>query len=152
MTVDADKVQWNKWHAVVLWQIDASSLIAASVMAAPCALAISKLSYPETEESPFKSEKNIKVDTGWVNLALRLFFSSVRRSNFSHFLKTPQRWREHSGGSQQWSFCFNRPCCEHRSKFNSLSRHPRFHKSSVELARRHGGVSISHISGMIQLW
>lgn len=39
-------------------------------MAAPCALAISKLSYPETEESPFKSEKNVKVSAGWVYLAL----------------------------------------------------------------------------------
>uniref|UniRef100_A0A3Q3WJF7 Uncharacterized protein n=1 Tax=Mola mola TaxID=94237 RepID=A0A3Q3WJF7_MOLML len=42
-------------------QIDASSLISASVMAAPCALAFSKLSFPETEESPFKTDKNIKV-------------------------------------------------------------------------------------------
>lgn len=47
-------------------QIDASSLISASVMAAPCAMAISKLSYPETEDSPFKSEKNVKVDCGCV--------------------------------------------------------------------------------------
>ncbi|XP_067357399.1 sodium/nucleoside cotransporter 1 isoform X1 [Channa argus] len=50
--------------AFISFGIDASSLISASVMAAPCALAISKLSYPETEESPFKSEKNIKVDCG----------------------------------------------------------------------------------------
>uniref|UniRef100_A0A671XM92 Sodium/nucleoside cotransporter n=1 Tax=Sparus aurata TaxID=8175 RepID=A0A671XM92_SPAAU len=42
--------------AFISFGIDASSLISASVMAAPCALAISKLSYPETEESPFKSE------------------------------------------------------------------------------------------------
>uniref|UniRef100_A0A7N8XCF5 Sodium/nucleoside cotransporter n=1 Tax=Mastacembelus armatus TaxID=205130 RepID=A0A7N8XCF5_9TELE len=47
--------------AFISFGIDASSLISASVMAAPCVLAISKLSYPETEESPFKSEKNIKV-------------------------------------------------------------------------------------------
>lgn len=47
-------------------QIDASSLISASVMAAPCALAISKLSYPETEESHFTSGKNIKVACGSV--------------------------------------------------------------------------------------
>ncbi|XP_021120527.1 sodium/nucleoside cotransporter 1 isoform X6 [Heterocephalus glaber] len=38
-------------------QIDASSLIAASVMAAPCALALSKLVYPEAEESKFRSEE-----------------------------------------------------------------------------------------------
>uniref|UniRef100_A0A669F9L8 Sodium/nucleoside cotransporter n=1 Tax=Oreochromis niloticus TaxID=8128 RepID=A0A669F9L8_ORENI len=46
--------------AFISFGIDASSLISASVMAAPCALAISKLSYPETEESCFKSKQNIK--------------------------------------------------------------------------------------------
>lgn len=50
--------------AFISFGIDASSLISASVMAAPCALAISKLSYPETEESVFKSDKTIKVDCG----------------------------------------------------------------------------------------
>uniref|UniRef100_A0AAQ4PM98 Sodium/nucleoside cotransporter n=1 Tax=Gasterosteus aculeatus aculeatus TaxID=481459 RepID=A0AAQ4PM98_GASAC len=50
--------------AFISFGIDASSLISASVMAAPCALAISKLSYPETEESPFKDENNIKVAAG----------------------------------------------------------------------------------------
>ncbi|XP_044048015.1 sodium/nucleoside cotransporter 1 [Siniperca chuatsi] len=50
--------------AFISFGIDASSLLSASVMAAPCALAISKLSYPETEESPFKSEKNIKIACG----------------------------------------------------------------------------------------
>ncbi|XP_035520486.1 sodium/nucleoside cotransporter 1 [Morone saxatilis] len=50
--------------AFISFGIDPSSLISASVMAAPCALAISKLSYPETEESPFKSEKNVKVSCG----------------------------------------------------------------------------------------
>ncbi|KAI3371316.1 hypothetical protein L3Q82_023937, partial [Scortum barcoo] len=50
--------------AFISFGIDAASLISASVMAAPCALAISKLSYPETEESPHKSEKNVKVSCG----------------------------------------------------------------------------------------
>ncbi|KAL7870599.1 hypothetical protein SRHO_G00080960 [Serrasalmus rhombeus] len=50
--------------AFISFGIDASSLIAASVMAAPCALAMAKLSYPETEESKFKSEAEIKVDGG----------------------------------------------------------------------------------------
>ncbi|KAK5902269.1 hypothetical protein CesoFtcFv8_007541 [Champsocephalus esox] len=50
--------------AFILFGIDASSLLSASVMAAPCALAISKLSYPETEESALKSEKSIKVSSG----------------------------------------------------------------------------------------
>lgn len=39
-------------------------------MAAPCALAISKLSYPETEESPFKEEKNVQISAGCVNQAI----------------------------------------------------------------------------------
>uniref|UniRef100_A0A667Z3Q9 Sodium/nucleoside cotransporter n=1 Tax=Myripristis murdjan TaxID=586833 RepID=A0A667Z3Q9_9TELE len=50
--------------AFISFGIDASSLLSASVMAAPCALAIAKLSYPETEESQFKSKKNIKVACG----------------------------------------------------------------------------------------
>lgn len=50
--------------AFIVFGIDAASLISASVMAAPCALALSKLSYPETEESPSKSKKSIKVDCG----------------------------------------------------------------------------------------
>uniref|UniRef100_A0AAZ3RKP5 Sodium/nucleoside cotransporter n=1 Tax=Oncorhynchus tshawytscha TaxID=74940 RepID=A0AAZ3RKP5_ONCTS len=50
--------------AFISFGIDASSMISASVMAAPCALAISKLSYPETEESKFTSEENIKVACG----------------------------------------------------------------------------------------
>lgn len=50
--------------AFISFGIDASSLISASVMAAPCALAISKLSYPETEKSKFAAGKNIKVASG----------------------------------------------------------------------------------------
>ncbi|KAK1888430.1 Sodium/nucleoside cotransporter 1 [Dissostichus eleginoides] len=50
--------------AFISFGIDASSLLSASVMAAPCALAISKLSYPETEESLLKSETSIKVFSG----------------------------------------------------------------------------------------
>ncbi|XP_069322677.1 sodium/nucleoside cotransporter 1-like [Eulemur rufifrons] len=44
--------------------IDAASLIAASVMAAPCALALSKLVYPEVEESKVKSEEGVKLTYG----------------------------------------------------------------------------------------
>ncbi|MGH0168392.1 UNVERIFIED_CONTAM: hypothetical protein FKN15_054650 [Acipenser sinensis] len=50
--------------AYISFGIDASSLIAASVMAAPCALALSKLSYPETEETKFKNKDEIKIDSG----------------------------------------------------------------------------------------
>lgn len=57
---------FNIFFITYIVQIDASSLISASVMAAPCALAISKLSYPETEESHFTSDKNIKVACGSV--------------------------------------------------------------------------------------
>ncbi|XP_040824406.1 sodium/nucleoside cotransporter 1 [Ochotona curzoniae] len=50
--------------AYISFGIDASSLIAASVMAAPCALALSKLVYPEVEESKFKREEGVKLSTG----------------------------------------------------------------------------------------
>nr|XP_023697752.1 sodium/nucleoside cotransporter 1-like isoform X2 [Paramormyrops kingsleyae] len=50
--------------AYISFGIDASSLISASVMAAPCALALAKLSYPETQESSFKTMEKIKVDAG----------------------------------------------------------------------------------------
>uniref|UniRef100_A0A3P8TIT2 Sodium/nucleoside cotransporter n=1 Tax=Amphiprion percula TaxID=161767 RepID=A0A3P8TIT2_AMPPE len=49
--------------AFISFGIDASALISASVMAAPCTLAISKLSYPETEKSKF-SKTSVKVAAG----------------------------------------------------------------------------------------
>nr|XP_045001414.1 sodium/nucleoside cotransporter 1 isoform X2 [Jaculus jaculus] len=45
-------------------QIDAASLIAASVMAAPCALALSKLVYPEVEESKFRNKEGVQLTYG----------------------------------------------------------------------------------------
>ncbi|KAM9311827.1 sodium/nucleoside cotransporter 1 [Gastrophryne carolinensis] len=50
--------------AFISFGIDPSSLIAASVMAAPCALALSKLVYPEVEESKFKNEEGVKIEKG----------------------------------------------------------------------------------------
>ncbi|NXU78915.1 S28A2 protein, partial [Oreotrochilus melanogaster] len=50
--------------AYISFGIDAASLIAASVMAAPCALAMSKLVYPEVEESKFKGKGNIRLSGG----------------------------------------------------------------------------------------
>ncbi|KAL2093012.1 hypothetical protein ACEWY4_010324 [Coilia grayii] len=50
--------------AFINFGINASALISASVMAAPCALAAAKLSYPEKEESKFKNSKHVKVDGG----------------------------------------------------------------------------------------
>ncbi|KAG8440180.1 hypothetical protein GDO86_006108, partial [Hymenochirus boettgeri] len=50
--------------AYISFGIDASSLIAASVMAAPCALALSKLVYPEVEESKFKSYDGVIIEKG----------------------------------------------------------------------------------------
>lgn len=44
-------------------------------MAAPCALAMSKLSYPETEESSFKSDETINVSCGCVNVAVSPLYS-----------------------------------------------------------------------------
>ncbi|XP_053575275.1 sodium/nucleoside cotransporter 1-like [Bombina bombina] len=48
--------------AYISFGIDPSSLIAASVMAAPCALALSKLVYPEVEESKFKNEAGVIIE------------------------------------------------------------------------------------------
>ncbi|XP_014440592.1 sodium/nucleoside cotransporter 2 isoform X3 [Tupaia chinensis] len=50
--------------AFISFGIDAASLISASVMAAPCALALSKLVYPEVEESKFKSQEGVKLPRG----------------------------------------------------------------------------------------
>ncbi|XP_032751869.1 sodium/nucleoside cotransporter 1 [Rattus rattus] len=50
--------------AYISFGIDAASLIAASVMAAPCALALSKLVYPEVEESKFRSKDGVKLTYG----------------------------------------------------------------------------------------
>ncbi|XP_051000865.1 sodium/nucleoside cotransporter 2 [Acomys russatus] len=50
--------------AFISFGIDASSLISASVMAAPCALALSKLVYPEVEEPKFKSKEGVKLPRG----------------------------------------------------------------------------------------
>ncbi|XP_017174566.1 solute carrier family 28 (sodium-coupled nucleoside transporter), member 2-like isoform X1 [Mus musculus] len=50
--------------AFISFGIDASSLISASVMAAPCALALSKLVYPEVKESKFKSKEGLKLPRG----------------------------------------------------------------------------------------
>ncbi|XP_032555555.1 sodium/nucleoside cotransporter 1-like [Chiroxiphia lanceolata] len=50
--------------AYISFGIDAASLIAASVMAAPCALAMSKLVYPEVEESKFKGKESVQIASG----------------------------------------------------------------------------------------
>ncbi|XP_074151406.1 sodium/nucleoside cotransporter 1 isoform X1 [Sminthopsis crassicaudata] len=50
--------------AYISFGIDPASLIAASVMAAPCALALSKLVYPEVEESKSRSEEGVKLSYG----------------------------------------------------------------------------------------
>ncbi|XP_007933492.1 sodium/nucleoside cotransporter 2 [Orycteropus afer afer] len=50
--------------AYISFGISPASLISASVMAAPCALALSKLIYPEVEESKFKNGKGVKLPRG----------------------------------------------------------------------------------------
>ncbi|XP_054988470.1 sodium/nucleoside cotransporter 2 isoform X2 [Sorex araneus] len=50
--------------AFISFGVDASSLISASVMAAPSALALSKLVYPEVEESKFKNKEGVKLPRG----------------------------------------------------------------------------------------
>ncbi|XP_076983873.1 sodium/nucleoside cotransporter 2 [Tamandua tetradactyla] len=50
--------------AFISFGIDPASLISASVMAAPCALALSKLVYPEVEESKFRNKEGVKLPRG----------------------------------------------------------------------------------------
>jgi nucleoside permease NupC len=49
--------------AYISFGVKAESLLSASVMAAPCALALSKLIYPETEESKTTAEKIKNAET-----------------------------------------------------------------------------------------
>ncbi|XP_038606253.1 sodium/nucleoside cotransporter 1-like [Tachyglossus aculeatus] len=50
--------------AYITFGIDPAALISASVMAAPCVLALTKLVYPEMEESKFKDEEGVKLPPG----------------------------------------------------------------------------------------
>ncbi|KAM6181730.1 sodium/nucleoside cotransporter 1 [Erethizon dorsatum] len=50
--------------AYISFGVDASSLIAASVMAAPGALALSKLVYPEVEEAKDRSQEGVRLSYG----------------------------------------------------------------------------------------
>ncbi|KAM9270514.1 sodium/nucleoside cotransporter 1-like [Cariama cristata] len=64
MTGGFSTIAGSVMGAYISFGIDAASLIAASVMAAPCALAMSKLVYPEVEESKFKDKANIRLSSG----------------------------------------------------------------------------------------
>ncbi|NXS70250.1 S28A1 protein, partial [Pandion haliaetus] len=64
MTGGFSTIAGSVMGAYISFGIDAASLIAASVMAAPCALAMSKLVYPEVEESKFKSKASICLSSG----------------------------------------------------------------------------------------
>ncbi|XP_057278081.1 sodium/nucleoside cotransporter 1-like isoform X6 [Pezoporus wallicus] len=64
MTGGFSTIAGSVMGAYISLGIDAASLIAASVMAAPCALAMSKLVYPEVEESKFKGKASIRLAKG----------------------------------------------------------------------------------------
>ncbi|NXI68598.1 S28A1 protein, partial [Anseranas semipalmata] len=64
MTGGFSTIAGSVMGAYISFGIDASSLIAASVMAAPCALAMSKLIYPEVEESKFKGKESVRLSRG----------------------------------------------------------------------------------------
>ncbi|MCU0567984.1 MAG: NupC/NupG family nucleoside CNT transporter [Oculatellaceae cyanobacterium Prado106] len=53
--------------AYISFGVSAVHLIAASVMSAPAALAISKIMYPETEDSPTRGSVSVKVEKASVN-------------------------------------------------------------------------------------
>ena len=60
----------NNNDASFLYQIPANHLLSASIMAAPAALAYSKLSYPETEESKTTSKDVVKMMDAYVPIKL----------------------------------------------------------------------------------
>ncbi|NWR55401.1 S28A2 protein, partial [Bucorvus abyssinicus] len=64
MTGGFSTIAGSVMGAYISFGIDAASLMAASVMAAPCALAMSKLVYPEVEESKFKGKANVRLSRG----------------------------------------------------------------------------------------
>ncbi|XP_031978771.1 sodium/nucleoside cotransporter 1-like isoform X2 [Corvus moneduloides] len=64
MTGGFSTIAGSVMGAYISFGIDAASLIAASVMAAPCALAMAKLVYPEVEESKFKGKASIRLSSG----------------------------------------------------------------------------------------
>ncbi|NXO54090.1 S28A2 protein, partial [Aramus guarauna] len=64
MTGGFSTIAGSVMGAYISFGIDAASLAAASVMAAPCALAMSKLVYPEVEESKFKGKGSIRLSSG----------------------------------------------------------------------------------------
>ncbi|NXF51304.1 S28A1 protein, partial [Oceanites oceanicus] len=64
MTGGFSTIAGSVMGAYISFGIDAASLIAASVMAAPCALAMSKLIYPEVEESKFKGKASVRLSRG----------------------------------------------------------------------------------------
>ncbi|XP_072478472.1 sodium/nucleoside cotransporter 1-like [Notamacropus eugenii] len=66
--------------AYISFGIDPASLVSASVMAAPCALALSKLVYPEVEESKFKNKEGVKVSHGDQNNLLEAASSGAADS------------------------------------------------------------------------
>lgn len=67
--------------------IDPSHLIAASVMSAPAALAISKLAYPETEQSKLVTESDVELSKRYKNKITETAFQegdhmTFRKSTF----------------------------------------------------------------------
>ncbi|KAF2980435.1 hypothetical protein EK904_011239 [Melospiza melodia maxima] len=64
MTGGFSTIAGSVMGAYISFGIDAGSLIAASVMAAPCALAMAKLVYPEVEESKFKGKASVRISRG----------------------------------------------------------------------------------------
>ena len=49
-----------------LFQAPPEYLLSAAVMSAPAAIAVSKINYPETEESVTKRQEDVKLERGFV--------------------------------------------------------------------------------------
>ena len=79
--------------AYISFGVPASHLLSASVMSAPAALAISKLMYPETEESETKNGDEIEVAPMYVYEWCVLPKNNFLEANYSRFVLSITTYR-----------------------------------------------------------
>ena len=70
MTGGMATVAGSTLGAYIFFGIDPTHVIAASVMSAPAALAISKLVYPETEQSKLVTEEDVQLPPRCTNILI----------------------------------------------------------------------------------
>jgi len=77
MTAGFGTISGSVLAAYLAFGIQPSYVITACVMAAPCALAVSKLQYPETEDSKFSNYDDLELDSGDHHNLIEAAFNGV---------------------------------------------------------------------------